>query len=267
MDLAHSTIFNSVIMKNILFIVAFILTGTAVKAQPGPLQLPKYKAGQYENTTIYKHDGTLGASGNGFVKLSPKLAAKFLSGVQFKVVIDSINKGTSAVHTAFKDSLGHLVKMHAGDTLAVPATFRIDAGKIGLHIIVEGTPLIAGESYLCELNLGLTLGTDWDVYIYERSTVTCLVDPVNGLDPHTVVPTISAYPNPFNAFTTIDYKNPGGTACELLLFDAQGTRVMAKYSTEREKIHIEKDQLSKGMYIFQIRNKSGINAQGKLMVN
>ena len=191
-------------MKSTLIIFAF-LSWTSSIAQS--IILPTYQQGQNENDTVYTYYGSLPFTGIGSVDLGGSLASGFITGVDFKIVVDSTNQGASQTHAAYRDSLGTLVPVYQGDTLVIPASFQLYAGDIGFRIIIEGKPQIAGESYLCDLGYTFTTGSDWSMLITENTQDSCLVDQFNGLNENTENQNIQVFPNPFNQKKTIEFEN------------------------------------------------------------
>jgi len=84
--------------------------------------------------------------------------------------------------------------------------------------------------------------------------------------------TISTFPNPFTTQTTITFQKPLFTThnSQLHLFTPLGQKVSIKYSvTQNESktiFHIDRGNLSSGVYFFQIISEEEIIASGKLVV-
>jgi hypothetical protein len=250
-------------MKSIFVIFTLLLYINSI-AQT--ITLPSYVAGQYENDTIYTYYGSLPFTGLGSVDLGGSIASGFITGVDFKVVVDSTNQGASPTHAAYRDSLGTLVPVYQGDTLGIPASFQLYAGDIGFHIIIEGTPQIAGEAYLCDLGYMFSTGSDWGLLITENTQDSCLVDQFNGLNEHTESPHIKVFPNPFNQNTTIEIENYSNELYSCILYDFLGKKVKSINNISSNKFIINKEGLTTGTYIFQLQNNYEIIATGKLII-
>lgn len=229
------------------------------------ITLPAYQKGQYENDTVYTYFGALPLTGKGSVTLGGSLASAFITGVDFKIIIDSTNQGSSPSHTAFRDSLGTWVPVYQGDTLEIPVSFQLYAGEIGFRILIEGVPQIAGESYLCDLGYKFTPGDDWGLLIMENSQDLCLVDQMSSLAKRTKNLSIKVFPNPFNQNVTIEFENYSNEPYHCMLYDLLGKEVKTIQNISSNKFMIETDGLPKGTYIFQLYNKYGVMTNGKLI--
>jgi len=252
-------------MKSTLIIFAF-LSWTSSIAQS--FTLPSYQQGQYEIDTVYSYYGSFMSSGIGSIGyyLGSSLPSEFITGVDFKIVCDSTNQGGSPIHSAFRDSLGTLIPVYQGDTLDIPTSFQLFAGDIGFHIIIEGTPQISRESYLCDLGYIFTLGMDdWGMLFLENTQDTCLVDEFNGLNEITKNKNIKVFPNPFNQNTTIEFENYSNEPYSFSLYNILGKKVKTIKNINSNKFMIEKEGLPPGTYIFQLHDKYGIIANSKLM--
>jgi hypothetical protein len=241
-----------------------LLSFTSLIAQP--IALPSYQQGHYENDTVYTYYGSLPSSGIGNISFNGVLLSTgFVTGVDFKVVVDSTDPGASPIHAAFRDSLGTFVPVYQGDTLAVPAAFQLYAGAIGFRVIIEGTPQMANETYLCNLEYTFTTGTDWGMLIMESTPDSCQVDPISGSIEINEDPKINIYPNPFKRRTTIEFENHTKEPYAFILYDLLGKEVKTIKNIGSNRIVVEKEGLPSGILIFQLRNKYGIISTGKLM--
>ncbi|MCH2234766.1 MAG: T9SS type A sorting domain-containing protein [Crocinitomicaceae bacterium] len=250
-------------MKSTFIIFALLL---CINSIAQTISLPTYVEGQYENDTVYTYYGSLPSTGMGSVDLGGSIASGFITGVDFKIVVDSTNQGASPTHAAYRDSLGTLVPVYQGDTLDLPASFQLYAGDIGFHIIIEGTPQIAGESYLCDLGYTFSTGSDWGMLILENTQDSCLVDEFNGLNDNTQNHYIKVFPNPFNQNTTIEIENYPNELYNCIMYDFLGKKVKSIKNISSNKFIIYKEGLPTGTYVFQLQNKHGIIATGKLII-
>lgn len=250
-------------MKSTLILFA-VLSCTSAIAQS--ITLPAYQQGQYENDTVYSYYGSLPSEGFGNVDLGGSLASGFITGVDFKIVVDSTNQGASPTHSAFRDSLGTLVPVYQGDTINLPASFQLFAGDIGFHIIIEGTPQIAGEAYLCNLGYVFPTGEDWGIIITENTQDSCLVDQLNGIDEKNESPRIKVFPNPFKKSTTIEIENYSNEFYDCILYNCLGKEVKTIKNINSTQFLIEKEGLPVGTYIFVLQNKYGTMATDKLII-
>jgi hypothetical protein len=72
------------------------------------------------------------------------------------------------------------------------------------------------------------------------------------------------YPNPTNQFATLEFNNPTKQNCTLILYNLQGQVVQKIKNITAEKVEIEKQNLSTGLYFFQLHTDRQIIANGKL---
>lgn len=251
-------------MKILYTLVFALMFSLGLQAQS--IQLPTYYAGQYHLDTVYTYYGPLPFAGIGSVTYGGNMGPNFITGVDFKVVVDSTNQGASPVHAAFRDSMGMMVPTYAGDTLPVPVYFQLMAGEIGFHVIIEGTPTISGEVYLCDLMYAFTTGNDWGMAILDNSPDTCSVDFFNGFWSSEQAISATAYPNPFHSSTTIEFKRQSALQPQLMLFDAIGQEVKADHTISNDKIRIERKDLPSGLYFFQISESGKVAAFGELII-
>lgn len=75
---------------------------------------------------------------------------------------------------------------------------------------------------------------------------------------------INICPNPFSEKTLIEFENINSEKCNIIMKDILGKDVRI-YNTNSTKLDIEKGDLSKGIYIIEIKGKS-INSKGKLII-
>lgn len=206
------------------------------------------------------------STGQGNINLGSDLAYGFITGVDFKIVVDSTNQGASTSHAAYRDSLGTLVPVYQNDTLDIPASFQLFAGDIGFHIIIEGIPQIEGEIYLCNLSYTFSTGTDWRMLISENTQDSCFVDQINSLNERNGNQNTRVFPNPFKQYTTIELKNYSNKPYNCTLYDLIGNKVKSINNINSNKFMIDNEGLPSGTYIFQLQNKYGIIATSKLMI-
>ena len=234
-----------------LFILLSSLSFTNSIAQI--ITLPTYQLGQYENNTIYTYYGSLGSVGRGTVSLRETLQTGFITGVHFKMIVDSINQGAAPTHAAFRDSLGTQVPMYKGDTLDIFASFELFSGQIGFHVIVEGTPQIAGESYLCDLGYTHTLGNDFNMIIEPISQNSCLVDQSNGFDEYVNIQKNKLFPNPSTDYIQVSNLTK---ANNYIIYNSVGTIISEGTISNAEKIEVK--NYSNGIYFLKFENGNAL---------
>lgn len=75
---------------------------------------------------------------------------------------------------------------------------------------------------------------------------------------------ITLQPNPFNQYTTIRLEGAGNDAVELKVFDMIGNLVKSEIS-DNNVIRINRDNLSAGMYLYELRQNGKLLGQGKMI--
>ena len=78
--------------------------------------------------------------------------------------------------------------------------------------------------------------------------------------------TVNISPNPFNTFTTISFNNNRKENCSLIIFNTFGQIISRTDNISENKIELDRRDLTKGLYFFQIQSASGITGNGKLMI-
>lgn len=207
------------------------------------INLPVYRKGQYENDTILEHYGPLSSTGFAFIDIDSVLITNFVTGLNFKVVIDSISPGGAA-------------SVNVGDTLPIPVSFQLYTGNIGFHVIIEGTPEIANESYLCDLALNFTTGLDYGVYISPESEDSCFVEFLEGIRKFSEPETVNIFPNPANELVTINISSQI-VGSGFVLVDKIGKQALSGTLT-LESNEIDISHLDPGVYFFIINDNQSI---------
>lgn len=236
-------------MKSSILIIALLLWSSSFSQN---ITLPTYQEGQYEFDTVYTYYGDLPFTGIGNIEFGGALASGFITGVDFKIIIDSTNQGPSPIHAAFRDSLGVMVPVYKNDTLSIPASLELFAGFIGFRIIIEGTPQIAGETYLCDLGYMFTTGNDWGMIISENTGASCTVSQFNQLNQRFNESGINVFPNPFSQNTIIEIEDYRGDTYDCIIYDLQGKKVSTKSNISSRQFTIDGKGLIQGTYIVKL---------------
>ncbi len=210
-----------------------------------PISLPSYKQGHYENDTILKEYGTLTPTGNAAISIDPELNANFITGIAFKMVVDSI-------------SLGGAASVNVGDTLLIPVSFQLFTGSIGFHIIIEGTPEIARESYFCDLALFFTTGLDWGAFIAPASYDSCFVESSQGIKKFYDTETLKIFPNPASESVKIMATGNETLSGIIELFNSAGKIVKSQVINGGKVLEVDVRDLSAGIYIFRFSSGSKV---------
>lgn len=233
------------------------------------VQLPIYQKDVYNQTTIFNYSGNFPLNGKGSIGLGSKITSPFISGMDITLIIDTIIVSDTSSHAgAFKMGSGTQKKLHTGDHLELPIEIWLFSAEIEFHIVIEGIPQTAGERYPCELDFAYTLGEDWGMSIVNTNDKECVVDNANLVASLSEEKRyVSIAPNPFNHSTSLKLIGFEKSLYEFNLFDVRGNLV--KNITEIQPsstVKIEKTGLSKGMYFFQLKDKTKVLEYGKLMI-
>ena len=227
--------------------------------------LPYIEEGTYLRDTIDYKFTTLPNSGIGYI--STNFSDPFITGIQFKICIDSIDQAGSPSHSASKDSAGIWVPVYKGEELTFPVSLQLFTGQIGFYIVMEGTPQNANEAYQCRLQTSYSLGNNYGIYISEDvSSDTCTVASISNLAITKNSLSTTIFPNPFFNSTTLVFDNPNHETfqCKLLNMQGQEIRRISKIKTDR--CTIQRDGLSPGTYVYHLQNSKGAYTTGKLIV-
>lgn len=74
------------------------------------------------------------------------------------------------------------------------------------------------------------------------------------------------YPNPFDEHCILSFENPKNEKRTLTLFNTTGQVVQQTDNITTEQVKIEKENLSDGLYFYQLRTDKEVYATGKLMI-
>jgi hypothetical protein len=238
-------------MKTVLLFLLTWVSCTPLFAQQ--IDLPTYTMGVHSRDTLqtfYIHESM-------DFSMTGTLPAEFITGVSFKILIDSVqfpgssNAGSSAIHK--------------GDAFTLPVTVQVFNGVVIVHLIIDGTPQIGGESYLCDLSLFILTDVENGVLIGNNTNTTCTVNTIEGNDGALSHIQPQFYPNPFNTSTVLKVDELSTTECTLLLFNKQGTLLHSQPAAQG-KVQLNKNDLQTGMYFYQLKNEQTILTTGKLLV-
>jgi hypothetical protein len=237
-------------MKSVVFLTSFFLLAHMNLQAQSKIVLPDYKKGQYECDTVYKHFGGLPNSGKGSISFTGNLSANLLAGVKFYMVVDSIDPSPGPLPSAFIDSLGTKVALRKA-TYALPCQMDVFSGKIRFYLVIGGTPVTSGESYLCDLTSAFTLGDDWNLVFFANTPKTCVVDEVQGVDveKHSAGQ-LRIYPNPVADQLAINGVK-GSSGKTYNIYDKLGRKVQTGL-VHPSSAFIDVQYLLPGDYLIQI---------------
>ncbi len=78
--------------------------------------------------------------------------------------------------------------------------------------------------------------------------------------------TFTVFPNPFDQSATLQFENSQNKKYTLTIYDSEGRLVSTIVNTTSDKIEIERNDLTNGLYFFQLRTDKEIRATGKLII-
>lgn len=106
--------------------------------------------------------------------------------------------------------------------------------------------------------------TKWDKMVQAiNNTFTCLNTSVSETLSYV---NLKLYPNPTSQHATLKFDNPKQKSHTLTLYDSQGRLVRTKTNITTDKLIIDTNNLTDGVYFFQLRTDRQIRATGKLII-
>jgi hypothetical protein len=102
------------------------------------------------------------------------------------------------------------------------------------------------------------IGWDYAAYIYIDDVS---LTPCTAIDEQNKNETINIFPNPFSDKLNITVKN--NEPVEAILFDITARKLLQGKFTNSVSINTE--QLAKGLYLYEVRNKNGVIKKGKVV--
>jgi hypothetical protein len=74
------------------------------------------------------------------------------------------------------------------------------------------------------------------------------------------------YPNPINTTSTLEFDNPQNENCSLIIYNSIGQILQTVHDIKGDKIEIERQNLTSGLYFFRIDSETQTIANGKLII-
>lgn len=227
-------------MKTYLSLALLAISAMDLQAQPASIKVPGYTKGVYAYDTIYNYSGPMK-----FGELPAQITIKdfqFVTGLKFYVMLE----GTGS---RYDSSTGLWVPINKDEKLSSPIMFR---GGSAFHLVVEGTPETASETYPCELTNSYTLGEEFGVIFHPSvPEKTCVVDLIKGITNQTAEKNFLIYPNPvenevfIKAATSQHYRD-----YELLNIKGE---LIRSGKLEKELTTLQLETLPSGNYFLRIR--------------
>jgi hypothetical protein len=107
-----------------------------------------------------------------------------------------------------------------------------------------------------------TVGADTDMFVV-KIDVRGLVSMYEKDSPEL---TVSAFPNPFTEYTTLQLNGPKNREFWMNLLNSQGQIIRSINNLRPGQIKIERDNLASGLYFFQLMTGQQVVAGGKLII-
>lgn len=133
----------------------------------------------------------------------------------------------------------------------------------------------AANNCWCSNDLSYIQSTIYDAYdkisygivtYYPIDTVLCPVY-LTGVANDTKHKTYNFYPNPFKTKAKLQLENPKSDNYTLTIFNSLGQPVRKISNIVTDNIVIEKQDLSSGLFLFQLRSDKKIDATGKFIID
>ncbi len=99
------------------------------------------------------------------------------------------------------------------------------------------------------------------IYIDDVCLTPCSTPCFTSLEEHAQTVEVNIYPNPLRDKLNISVRN--NETSEIILYDIASRKLLHQEFTRSVSINVE--QLSKGIYVYEVRNKMGLLKQGKII--
>lgn len=128
-----------------------------------------------------------------------------------------------------------------------------------------GVPTTSVDDSLLTISSGGSVSSTSPTVV-SGTTVTTFC---SGVTTQLIEPTNSEfhlYPNPFHYSALLDFDNSKNRNCTLTIFDVQGRLMQTMTDITTDRVEIIKQNLTSGLYFFQLRTEKQIIANGKLII-
>lgn len=132
----------------------------------------------------------------------------------------------------------------------VTTTIGNGGGAYAVAIQNDGKIIAAGDSYITNTNISIVR--------YNNNTLKA---PTFDFENK---PIISIYPNPFNDFATIKFERPING--EITLYNLYGQKVKTLKNTFSEKLILERDNLTNGLYFIELSEENKVISKSKILI-
>lgn len=145
----------------------------------------------------------------------------------------------------------------------------INGGKNSTHILypyydsnedgLQNTPPDDGHELFWEVREPY-----WSDVINFLTSNSCITNGLNATNNEK--PEFIAYPNPFGDRVIIEFTNPKHENFTLNIFDAAGRKKMTVPNIITDQIFIKRNNLTRGLYFFQLHNNNQATLSGSLLI-
>lgn len=125
-----------------------------------------------------------------------------------------------------------------------------------------GTIINNSAAIYFDLNPPIITNTTWHT-IGEDFVTVILLDQTTILEKNVEV---KVYPNPFQQITSLEVKGKDYQQLELSVFDVAGRLVKTIHSTEQNRISLTRDEMTQGVYFYQLKGDDQLINTGKVVV-
>jgi len=207
---------------------------------------------------IYRYDG----SGNATLLLS-NLNTSYAS--IYDIAIDNMGN-FYLFYTNNQQIVGYNpsgIPVTSYTTTGFPVGIQPGFAILGSRLYAIATSLGGGDLYegiITGSNINFTLIKNIGIAISDIAACPQAGDPLSGMeDP--LLSEINVYPNPFH--NELNIYTGQNKITEVLIYDITSRLFLQNFFTNSTSINVE--QLAKGIYLYEVRNKNGVIQKGKLV--
>lgn len=188
------------------------------------------------------------------------------------IQIDTINKNSLLVSIYMGDtSVTHInypfidvIIDDNGDTIASDVSFEFYAQLPRTNQTYE-VPTVLN---LIPINFNCTVKLVYHTFLPDETACVLPFPCTNGLTATKALDAnsrkVKIYPNPASQYVTIEFYNPKQDSYTLTLYDAQQHIVKTITGVTNNKVILEKENLTNGLYLFELLNSGQVPITGKL---
>jgi len=123
-------------------------------------------------------------------------------------------------------------------------------------------PMTNNSQFMDSLEIDVKSGSQYNTWV-SVDDLDILIADVNA---HSIDATYSLFPNPMKESALLSFDNPNQKIFDLKLYNSLGEMVMEIPGITESFVEIEKGNLAKGFYVFELSSSDDVVLQGKLSV-